>query len=147
MNRFAVHLHISGVVNRERRRFLQTLNGRFLGLAPISYMTPQNRSKSDPNYHQELFQKVLLVFNNQPEHKVIAKLGVSCYHLCPASAMQQSLFDTAEQKRRNVSDAVDEMNDRYGEYVVTPALMMGLDKEIVDRIAFGGVKELADLYQ
>jgi len=38
------------------------------------------------------------------------------------------------------------MNDRYGEYVITPALMMGLDKEIIDRIAFGGVKELEDVY-
>jgi hypothetical protein len=38
------------------------------------------------------------------------------------------------------------MNDRYGEYVVTPALMMEMDTEILDRISFGGVKELEDLY-
>jgi hypothetical protein len=29
----------------------------------------------------------------------------------------------------------------------TPALMMGMDETILDRIAFGGVKELEELYQ
>jgi hypothetical protein len=29
----------------------------------------------------------------------------------------------------------------------TPALMMGMDETIIDRIAFGGVKELEELYQ
>jgi hypothetical protein len=29
----------------------------------------------------------------------------------------------------------------------TPALMMGMDNTIIDRIAFGRVKELEELYQ
>ncbi len=33
-------------------RLSQALSGRFLGFAPISYMAPQNRSKSDPNYQK-----------------------------------------------------------------------------------------------
>jgi hypothetical protein len=31
--------------------------------------------------------------------------------------------------------------------VIMPALMMGMDETIIDRIAFGGVKELEELYQ
>jgi hypothetical protein len=31
---------------------------------------------------------------------------------------------------------------KYGEFVITPALMMGMEEVIVDRISFGGVKEL-----
>jgi hypothetical protein len=38
------------------------------------------------------------------------------------------------------------INDRWGEFVITPALMMGMDDVILDRIAFGGVKELQELY-
>jgi hypothetical protein len=30
---------------------------------------------------------------------------------------------------------------------ITPALMMGMDETIIDRIAFGDVKELEELYQ
>ena len=49
-------------------------------------------------------------------------------------------------KKREVSKAMDKINDKYGEYLITPALMMGLDKQIIDRIAFGSVRELEDAY-
>ncbi len=39
-----------------------------------------------------------------------------------------------------VSEAADKINDRWGEFVITPALMMDMDDIILDRIAFGGVK-------
>jgi hypothetical protein len=45
------------------------------------------------------------------------------------------------------AEAMDKINDKYGEFVITPALMMGMDDTIIDRIAFGGVKELEELYQ
>jgi hypothetical protein len=31
--------------------------------------------------------------------------------------------------------------------VITPALMMGMDDIILDRISFGGVKELQEMYE
>jgi len=37
-----------------------------------------------------------------------------------------------------VSEAVDRINDRWGEFVITPALMLGMQDVILDRIAFGG---------
>ncbi len=42
---------------------------------------------------------------------------------------------------------MDRINDKYGECVITPARMTGMDETIIDRIAFGGVKELEELYQ
>jgi hypothetical protein len=45
-----------------------------------------------------------------------------------------------------VSDASDEMDDRYGEFTIVPALMMGMKDTIIDRVAFGPVSELEDLY-
>ena len=45
-----------------------------------------------------------------------------------------------------VAAAMDKINDKYGEFVITPALMMGMDDVILDPIAFGGVKELEELY-
>jgi hypothetical protein len=51
------------------------------------------------------------------------------------------------QRFHAVAEAMDKINDKYGEFVITPALMMGMDEMIIDRIAFGGVKELEELYQ
>ena len=45
-----------------------------------------------------------------------------------------------------MSEAVDRINDRWGEFVITPALMMGMQEIILDRVAFGGVKELREIY-
>jgi trehalose-6-phosphate synthase len=62
-----------------------------------------------------------------------------------SNASQDELFEYAN-KDRKVSEAVDMINDRYGEYVVTPAIMMGMNSEVLDRISFGAIKELEDLY-
>jgi hypothetical protein len=41
---------------------------------------------------------------------------------------------------------MDKINDRRGEFVITPALMLGMEEIILDRISFSGVKELEDIY-
>jgi DNA polymerase-4 len=44
--------------------------------------------------------------------------------------------------RKRTSDAVDAINDRYGEFVVTPAAMLDMQGTILDRIAFGQVRDM-----
>jgi hypothetical protein len=41
-----------------------------------------------------------------------------------------------------LSNALDKINDRYGEYTIIPANMAGMEDLILDRIAFGSVKDL-----
>ncbi len=96
----------------------------------------------------ELFRKVLYIFTTQFRNTVVTNLSVACFDLKPAAGVQESLFDTMHEKRRRVSQALDEINNRYGEFVITPALMMGMEDTILDRIAFGGqVKEIEELYR
>mgnify|MGYP002863287259 CR=1 FL=1 len=94
----------------------------------------------------ELFTKTILILNEQPDKKPITKFSVSCFDLIAGETPQLSLFDTQIDKKRELSKAMDKINDRYGEYIVTPALMIGMGGEIVDRISFGGVRELESLY-
>lgn len=97
---------------------------------------------------QDLYRAVLYVFNIQPIHKVVVKLSVSCYDLAPHAPPVPSLFEeeTSERQER-LSDALDKVNDRFGEFTIIPALMMGSQDLALDRIAFGGVRELEDLYE
>jgi hypothetical protein len=76
----------------------------------------------------------------------IVGLGVSCYGGAPTQAAQLTLFDPLADQLRKFSDTLDKMNDWYREFVVTPAIMMGMDKVIIDRIPFGHLRELEDLY-
>jgi hypothetical protein len=48
---------------------------------------------------------------------------------------------SADAKKR-VNDAVDALNNRYGEFVITPALMLDMQGTILDRIAFGQIRDI-----
>jgi DNA polymerase IV len=71
-------------------------------------------------------------------------LSVSVYNLIPNTSEQLELFASPTHA---VFEASDKINDRWGEFVITPALMMGMDDIILDRISFGGVKELQEIYE
>lgn len=94
----------------------------------------------------EIFRYAMLLFNKQPQLKVVTNLAVSVFNLVPHSPEQIGLFDGGKQDKEALARSIDEVNDRYGEFVITPALMMSMDKTVLDRIAFGGVRDLDDLY-
>ena len=71
------------------------------------------------------------------------KTAVSVYNLVPSTSEQLELFASPTHA---VAEAMDKINDRWGEFVITPALMMGMGDIILDRISFGGVKELEEIY-
>ncbi len=107
----------------------------------------RGRKVNSPLYStHDFFVKAMWIFNQQPERKTVSHISVSCYDLDNDSRSQMELFETIEQKWSKITESIDKMNDRYGEYVVTPALMMGMDDLVLDRISFGAVKELEDLY-
>lgn len=85
----------------------------------------------------DLFKKALLIFNQQPQKKVVAHLSISCFGFSPLETVQLDLFSQEETKKKELTKAVDEINDKYGEFTLTPALMMNTKNVVVDRIAFG----------
>ena len=82
----------------------------------------------------------MFIFSQQPVKKIVRKIAVTCFDFVPADSQTLSLFEDSIEKKRKVSLAVDEINDRYGEYVISPALMIESKKTILDRIAFGNRK-------
>ncbi len=88
-------------------------------------------------------------------------MSVHVFDLSPWEPEQMSLFGLQQQSKdtkakivtadgsvrsadagKRVSDAVDALNNRYGEFVITPALMLDMQGTILDRIAFGQVDTL-----
>lgn len=81
---------------------------------------------------------------SSPLDKTVAILAVSVFNLQRDTVCQLSLFEDLMKKER-VVEAVDEINKEWGNFVVTPAHMLGTEKLVPDRIAFGGVKELEEI--
>jgi DNA polymerase-4 len=86
-------------------------------------------------------------------------MAITTFNLQPVDPEQLNLFDpegmgskqegiTGMQeyktfaRQRRLSDALDIVNNRYGEFVVTPATMMDMQGEILDRVAFGNVRDV-----
>ena len=104
-----------------------------------------SRKVDQPLYTtRDIYLKALRLLNQSGYPKQVRNLAVSVYALVPAQSEQLELFSS---RSHAVAEAMDKINDKYGEFVITPALMMGMDDTIIDRIAFGGVKELEELYQ
>jgi DNA polymerase IV len=92
---------------------------------------------------RDIYIKALRLLNMSGYKKRVRNLAVSVYDLIPSTDEQLELFSSPTHA---VSEAMDKINNKWGEFVITPALMMGMEDIILDRIAFGGVKELEEIY-
>lgn len=70
-----------------------------------------------------------------------AYLSVSVYGLVRVEPEQLSIFGGTRLDGKALADAQDDINDRYGDYTLVPATMAGMESLIIDRIAFGSVKD------
>jgi DNA polymerase-4 len=92
---------------------------------------------------RDIYIKALRLLNMSGYTKRGRNLAVSVYDLIPSTSEQLELFASPTHA---VSEAIDRINNKWGEFVITPALIMDMDDIILDRIAFGGVKELEEIY-
>lgn len=71
-------------------------------------------------------------------------MSITTFDLQPVDPEQLSLLEDNKSfaSERRISEALDAINNRYGEFVVTPAAMMDMQGEILDRIAFGNVRDV-----
>jgi DNA polymerase IV len=91
----------------------------------------------------DIYKEAFRILRRSPYKNPVRNLAVSCFNLVKNEDFQLELFDDIEKKRK-VSRAVDTVNDRWGEFVITPARLLGAKDDVQDRIAFGNVKELEE---
>lgn len=137
-------------MGRRLRKFGMIAHGVHISLVYEDYTHWHRGRMMDVEMYttQDLYTKAIYVLNQRPDNKRVSKLSVSCYGLEDSNKSQMLLFDPRDEvsKKREVSDAMDVVNDKYGEFVITPALMMGMEDKIIKRVPFGNVKELEDYY-
>ncbi len=73
---------------------------------------------------------------NCVKHQPVRILAVSCFALEKVGREQLDLWSTTDRERQ-LAQALDDVNDRWGEFTIAQAQMLGMEKTILDRIAFG----------
>jgi DNA polymerase IV len=73
---------------------------------------------------RDIYIKAMRLLNLSGYPKRVRNLAVSVYDLILGNEEQLSLFASPH---RAVSEAMDKINDKWGEFVVMPALMLGME--------------------
>lgn len=85
----------------------------------------------------DLFRKTKSILNKKETEGIVTKISVTAFDLIKNNFVQDDLFEESFEKKRKLAHATDKINDMFGEFTITPALMMDMEKQILDRIAFG----------
>jgi len=93
---------------------------------------------------RDMYKVAYRILCMSPYHTPVANVAVSCFSLEKSLYTQEHLFSDMEKKAR-LAKALDAINDKWGDFVITPGRMMGLQEKIVDRVAFGNIKEFEDM--
>ena len=89
----------------------------------------------------DIYRFAYKIMVSSPYRLPVANLSVSLFDLTKSNFSQLDLFNQLT-KKINLTQALDKINERWGNFVITPAMMLGTQNNIVDRVAFGNIKEL-----
>ncbi|KKQ98780.1 MAG: Nucleotidyltransferase/DNA polymerase involved in DNA repair [Candidatus Woesebacteria bacterium GW2011_GWB1_39_12] len=92
---------------------------------------------------RDIYKKAFKILCSSPYRKPVRELAVSSFNLMKYRQTQLELFEDVVRKEKLVN-SIDEINERWGDFVITPARMLAASDAVPDRIAFGGVKELEE---
>ncbi len=104
----------------------------------------RGRLLSQPRFDSKDFYKAAfrLLIEANPASPVL-NIAVSCFSLTRDGPLQLNFFESMN-KKRDLITAIDSVNERWGGFTVGSARSFGGAKMVMDRIAFGGVKELEE---
>ena len=102
----------------------------------------QSRKLSQPIFSSsDIYLQSMKILGNIKNLKQVRNLAVSVFNLSKSIYQQQDLFEN-QRKKASLTQALDEINNKYGEFTVTLAPLIELKGKILDRIAFGGIRNL-----
>ena len=85
--------------------------------------------------------KILL---HSPYKFSVHTIAVSCFNLEKKTCSQLDIFDDIK-KKKDITKALDNISQKWGDFVITPAMMLNTKDIVKDRISFGGIKDLEDI--
>lgn len=85
--------------------------------------------------NNELYQRARSILLQAPDRPVRI-IAVTSFGLRTDDRRQLDLFDSEESKR-HLTEALDRIEDRWGDFTITSGRMLGLEQKVLDRIAFG----------
>jgi hypothetical protein len=80
------------------------------------------------------------LFSRSPQGEVLASLVITAYQVEPARTEQLFLYESEDARAERIEDAMNAVNDRYGELMLVPASVAASKNPMADKIPFGTVR-------
>lgn len=87
----------------------------------------------------DIWLHVSRLFDHRPKHMTIRTMGMYLYELTPSTKSQLNMFDDVT-KAGDLSTALDEINDFYGNFTVFTADTLTGTRSVKQKIPFGGTE-------
>lgn len=88
----------------------------------------------------QLYARALDLYRRSPRGQVVAQLVMTAYELEPVRRQQLYLWESEDARYDRIEDAVNAVNDRYGELKLIPASIWRSKNPMKDKIPFGTVR-------
>lgn len=118
--------------------------GVFLGLGfeDRSWWGKSHRNKHPLYASADIFASIIHLLNQVNFPARVTHINISVFNISLANPQQFSLFDGTRLDNRSLAQALDSINDKYGEYTITPASIANMEDIIIKRVPFGSVRDL-----
>ena len=109
----------------------------FLRLADHSYFMRSQKLSYSLYSSIDIYQAAFKLLQLNINKELVREISVSVYALDRLINEQENLFHDSYYNPIKIANAMDQINDRYGEYMISSALMANMQNVIIKRVAFG----------
>jgi DNA polymerase-4 len=88
----------------------------------------------------QIYSRALDLFRESPPEQVLAVLSITSYAVEKVQRNQLALYETDDARRDRIENAINTINDKYGELVLAPASVKASKNPMKDKIPFGTVR-------
>jgi hypothetical protein len=88
----------------------------------------------------QIYQRILELYRTSPPDEVVTALYITCYGLEAKLSNQPMLFEDDFAKRERLEQAINLVNDRFGELTVQPAAVAKSKNPMKDKVPFGSIR-------
>ncbi len=88
----------------------------------------------------QLYHRAMELFGESPAGETLASIMITAYAVEPARTEQLFLYESEDAAAERIEDALNAVNDKYGELTVVPAAVMKSKNPMKDKIPFGTIR-------
>ncbi len=134
-------------MGRRLRRNSLTAQGIHLGMGFTngSFWHHGHKLRQQMYTSSDLFNAAITLLNQAKPLLPVATIAVTCFGLKQDLYNQLTIF-TDESRKRSLTRALDKINDKWGEFSMVPGTSLKLRYNILDRISFGSVMDMPQIW-